>query len=288
MNVLDIIGSTGSWIVDKVNEVFFGFINQIVESSLGWAFELLSTFLVQMNDLNKFFDYNTYLKYSIYIAGGLLVVAVANEVLKQVSGNIYDGEQKSIETLAGQIIFAGALIFMLPWSVDNIFMKINNALISLLSGTDLDVSIFTLDSLNDIFNIQYFGLLVPILMLIIAIGFLIIGVVGAIRYWELIIAILIAPIVAISFVRRKEAIRVWIIEVVALTFTQTIHVLLLHMLIKVMTSADSIVKPLLIIGILVVMIKGPKVLRQYLYSTGAVSAGAGSLGSVAQIAMSLK
>lgn len=288
MNVLDIIGSTGSWIVDKVNEVFFGFINQIVESSLGWAFELLSTFLVQMNDLNKFFEYNTYLKYSIYIAGGLLVVAVANEVLKQVSGNIYDGEQKSIETLAGQIIFAGALIFMLPWSVDNIFMKINNALISLLSGTDLDVSIFTLDSLNDIFNIQYFGLLVPILMLIIAIGFLIIGVVGAIRYWELIIAILIAPIVAISFVRRKEAIRVWIIEVVALTFTQTIHVLLLHMLIKVMTSADSIVKPLLIIGILVVMIKGPKVLRQYLYSTGAVSAGAGSLGSVAQIAMSLK
>lgn len=288
MNVLDIIGSTGSWIVDKVNEVFFGFINQIVESSLGWAFELLSTFLVQMNDLNKFFDYNTYLKYSIYIAGGLLVVAVANEVLKQVSGNIYDGEQKSIETLAGQIIFAGALIFMLPWSVDNIFMKINNALISLLSGTDLDVSIFTLDSLNDIFNIQYFGLLVPILMLIIAIGFLIIGVVGAIRYWELIIGILIAPIVAISFVRRKEAIRVWIIEVVALTFTQTIHVLLLHMLIKVMTSADSIVKPLLIIGILVVMIKGPKVLRQYLYSTGAVSAGAGSLGSVAQIAMSLK
>lgn len=286
--MLDIIGSTGSWIVDKVNEVFFGFINQIVESSLGWAFELLSTFLVQMNDLNKFFDYNTYLKYSIYIAGGLLVVAVANEVLKQVSGNIYDGEQKSIETLAGQIIFAGALIFMLPWSVDNIFMKINNALISLLSGTDLDVSIFTLDSLNDIFNIQYFGLLVPILMLIIAIGFLIIGVVGAIRYWELIIAILIAPIVAISFVRRKEAIRVWIIEVVALTFTQTIHVLLLHMLIKVMTSADSIVKPLLIIGILVVMIKGPKVLRQYLYSTGAVSAGAGSLGSVAQIAMSLK
>lgn len=288
MNVLDIIGSTGSWIVDKVNEVFFGFINQIVESSLGWAFELLSTFLVQMNDLNKFFEYNTYLKYSIYIAGGLLVVAVANEVLKQVSGNIYDGEQKSIETLAGQIVFAGALIFMLPWSVDNIFMKINNALISLLSGTDLDVSIFTLDSLNDIFNIQYFGLLVPILMLIIAIGFLIIGVVGAIRYWELIIAILIAPIVAISFVRRKEAIRVWIIEVVALTFTQTIHVLLLHMLIKVMTSADSIVKPLLIIGILVVMIKGPKVLRQYLYSTGAVSAGAGSLGSVAQIAMSLK
>lgn len=288
MNILDIIGSTGSWIVDKVNEVFFGFINQIVESALGWAFELLSTFLVQMNDLNKFFEYNTYLKYSLYIAGGLLVVAVANEVLKQVSGNIYDGEQKSIETLAGQIIFAGALIFMLPWSVDNIFMKINNALISLLSGTDFDVDIFTLDSLNDIFNIQSFGLLVPILMLIVAIGFLIIGVVGAIRYWELIIAILIAPIVAVSFVRRKEAIRVWVIEVVALTFTQTIHVLLLHMLIKVMTAADSIVKPLLIIGILIVMIKGPKVLRQYLYSTGAVSAGAGSLGSVAQIAMALK
>lgn len=288
MNVLDIIGSTGSWIVDKVNEVFFGFINQLVESALGWAFELLSTFLVQMNDLNKFFEYNTYLKYSLYIAGGLLVVAVANEVLKQVSGNIYDGEQKSIETLAGQIIFAGALIFMLPWSVDNIFMKINNALIGLLSGTDFDVDVFTLDSLNDIFNIQSFGLLVPILMLIVAIGFLIIGVVGAIRYWELIIAILIAPIVAVSFVRRKEAIRVWVIEVVALTFTQTIHVLLLHMLIKVMTAADSIVKPLLIIGILIVMIKGPKVLRQYLYSTGAVSAGAGSLGSVAQIAMALK
>ena len=288
MNILDIIGSTGSWSVDKVNEVFFGFINKIVESALGWAFELLSTFLVQMNDLNKFFEYNTYLKYSLYIAGGLLVVAVANEVLKQVSGNIYDGEQKSIETLAGQIIFAGALIFMLPWSVDNIFMKINNALISLLSGTDFDVDIFTLDSLNDIFNIQSFGLLVPILMLIVAIGFLIIGVVGAIRYWELIIAILIAPIVAVSFVRRKEAIRVWVIEVVALTFTQTIHVLLLHMLIKVMTAADSIVKPLLIIGILIVMIKGPKVLRQYLYSTGAVSAGAGSLGSVAQIAMALK
>ncbi|MEG2110065.1 MAG: hypothetical protein RRY19_09790 [Clostridium sp.] len=288
MNILDIIGSTGSWIVDKVNEVFFGFINQLVESALGWAFELLSTFLVQMNDLNQFFEYNTYLKYSLYIAGGLLVVAVANEVLKQVSGNIYDGEQKSIETLAGQIIFAGALIFMLPWSVDNIFMKINNALISLLSSTDFDVDIFTLDSLNDIFNIQTFGLLVPILMLIIAVGFLIIGVVGAIRYWELIIAILIAPIVAVSFVRRKEAIRVWVIEVVALTFTQTIHVLLLHMLIKVMTAADSIVKPLLIIGILIVMIKGPKVLRQYLYSTGAVSAGAGSLGSVAQIAMALK
>ncbi|MGL5381736.1 conjugal transfer protein TrbL family protein [Clostridium sp.] len=288
MDILDVIGSTGSWIVDKVNEVFFGFINQLVESALGWAFELLSTFLIQMNDLNKYFDYSLYLTYAKYIAGGLLVVAIANEVLKQVSGNIYGGEQKSVGTITGQIIFSGSLIFMLPWSVDNVFMKINNALVGLLSGSDFGVDIFTIDSFTDLFNIQYFGLLVPLLMLTIAIGFLIIGVVGAIRYIELILAILIAPIVAISFVRTKEAIKVWVIEVVALTFTQTIHVLLLHMLIKVMTASDSIVKPLLVIGVLIVMIKGPKVLRQYLYSTGAVSATAGSVGSIAQIAVALK
>ena len=121
---------------------------------------------------------------------------------------------------------------------------------------------------------------------ILVIAIFVLGIAGAIRYIETLIAILIAPLVALSLINNSDGIQVWSREVIAIVFTQTIHFLLLQILLSIIGGVQNItIMVILSIGTIAVGLRGPQILRQYLYRTGTSSALVSSFGSVSRLGM---
>jgi len=86
--------------------------------------------------------------------------------------------------------------------------------------------------------------------------------------------------------------QVWIREVIAVIFTQTIHFLILQILLSIMGGVENMMMMIILsIGTIAVGLKGPQILRQYLYRTGTSStlvSSAGSAGRIGMISMMMK
>jgi hypothetical protein len=122
-----------------------------------------------------------------------------------------------------------------------------------------------------------------LLTLILVIGFFILGIAGGIRYIELIVVMLLAPIVSVSAVRNYDAINVWVRETVAIVFTQAIQLLLLKIMVASMMNLEGVQKILICIAILVVILRGPQVLRTFMYASGTGNAVVGAAGAAGRM-----
>lgn len=274
------------WFKEYVSEAIWGWFEDLTTDLLNSAFKLVVDNILAASDLYKYFeDLDKYLIYAQTLAGSLLVVTVVWQGFKQLSGRAFNEEEKSIETLAIQTIFSGFFIYFLPKSVSYLFLPANNAVAGLISsiGTEIVISEFQkkLGLLDSLANV---GGAVIMMMLILGIAFLILGIVSGIRYVELIIAVLAAPFSSISIVKNGEGVSVWARETTAIVFSQCIHILLLKIMMGIMGKVDGIMMIVLCLGVLSSMIKGPQILRTYLYSTGVSSASVGAIGQGTRMA----
>lgn len=274
-----------SWIAKKVSEAIWGFIYNLVADILTKAFQLITDLILKTSDINAYFKIDEYLHYSQAVAGALLILAVAWEGFKQQSGGVLPGDEKSISKLAGQTAVGGLSIFLLPWSVTHMFLPVNNTVIQFIQnvGIKIDTEVFK-KNLDMSAGVAGLGGTLILLIGVLAVGFFLLGVTAGIRYIDLIICILVAPFVAISAVRSYEAINIWVRETTAVVFTQAIHILLLEVLLNIMVNVSGVMMLLLCIGCLSVMIKGPNVLRKFMYSTGAGSSTVSAAGAGGRMA----
>jgi len=275
---------TNSFFVTKGKEIIWGFLYDLASDIASTAFELFTNFLINDTDLNKFFDINILVTYFQIIAGGLLIVFVAWEAFKQLSGGMIPTEEKSIGTLILQTVWAGFLIFFLPWSVTNIFLRLNNYLIKLIQS--IGIRIVPNQSFNILLEpgLTTLGTTLILMMVILFVAFLILGIIAGIRYAELAIVTLVAPLVAVSAVNQGEAISVWVRETVSIVFTQVVHVILLQLLISSLGRMGVFFNYVISLGIVVVMLRGPKVIRTFIYSTGTGSATVAAVGAAGRMA----
>ncbi len=273
------------WISEIISNSFWQGISSTIESMLDFMFDFISQVVVQPTEPGKYLtNFNEYLKGVQFFAGGLLVVFVIWSVFRQLSGVMYDNE-KSMGTYFMQVTFAGGLIYILPKAVILIFLPLNNALIGFIGSVGISTSRVN-DSFQSAWGLVKEEKVVMIMFLVLVIAIFILGIAGAIRYIETLIAILIAPLVAISVINNNDAINVWIRELIAIVFTQTIHFLLLQILLSIMGGVSNMVIMLILsIGTIAVGLKGPQILRQYLYKTGTSSALVSSAGSVSRLGM---
>jgi len=252
---------------------------------LDFIFDFISQVVIQPTEPGKYLtNFNEYLKGVQFFAGGLLVVFVIWSVFRQLSGVMYDNE-KSMGTYFMQVTFAGGFIYILPKAVILIFLPLNNALIGFIGSIGISTSRVN-DSFQSAWGLVKEEKVVMIMFLVLVIAIFVLGIAGAIRYIETLIAILIAPLVAISVINNNDAINVWIRELVAIVFTQTIHFLLLQILLSIMGGvSNTVIMLILSIGTIAVGLRGPQILRQYLYKTGTSSALVSSAGSVSRMGM---
>ena len=273
------------WISEIISNSFWQGISSAIESMLDFIFDFISQVVVQPTEPGKYLtNFNEYLKGVQFFAGGLLVVFVIWSVFRQLSGVMYDNE-KSMGTYFIQVTFAGGLIYILPKAVTLIFLPINNALIGFIGSVGISTSRVE-DSFQSAWGLVKEENVVMLMFLVLVIAIFVLGIAGAIRYIETLIAILVAPLVAISVINNNDAINVWIRELIAIVFTQTIHFLLLQILLSIMGGVSNMVIMLILsIGTIAVGLKGPQILRQYLYKTGTSSALVSSAGSVSRLGM---
>ena len=273
------------WISEIISNSFWQGISSAIESMLDFIFDFISQVVVQPTEPGKYLtNFNEYLKGVQFFAGGLLVVFVIWSVFRQLSGVMYDNE-KSMGTYFIQVTFAGGLIYILPKAVTLIFLPLNNALIGFIGSVGISTSRVN-DSFQSAWGLVKEENVVMLMFLVLVIAIFVLGIAGAIRYIETLIAILVAPLVAISVINNNDAINVWIRELIAIVFTQTIHFLLLQILLSIMGGVSNMVIMLILsIGTIAVGLKGPQILRQYLYKTGTSSALVSSAGSVSRLGM---
>ena len=273
------------WISEILSNSFWQGISSIIESLLDFTFDFISQVVIQPTEPGKYLaNFNEYLKGVQFFAGGLLVVFVIWSVFRQISGVMYNNE-KSMGTYFLHVTFAGGLIYILPKAVTLVFIPLNNALIGFIGSVGISTSRID-ESFQSAWGLIKEEKVVMVMFLILIIALFVLGIAGAIRYIETLIAILIAPLVAISIINNSDAFHVWTRELIAIVFTQTIHFLLLQILLSIMGGVGNMVIMIILsIGTIAVGLRGPQILRQYLYKTGTSSALVSSVGSASRLAM---
>lgn len=273
------------WIINAIREGIWNFFADLANDIINEALNLIVEMILKTSELNTYFDIKPYVEYAQYMAAALLTLAVAWEGFKQLSGGMIPEEEKSLETYIMQTTWAGFLIYFLPKSVTLIFLRANNAIIWLIRSVGVEINVDKFISpfgvLNDISNLGAFTIMI---LLILSISFMVLGVVAGIRHIELLITTVIAPFVAISAVRKGEAIQIWVMETTAIVFTQAIHFLLLQFLVVIMTNVSGVMMVILSVSAIVIMLRGPQQLRKYLYSSGAASASLQAVGQMSRFA----
>ena len=274
--------------VDWIKEILSGFFVEgaqtLFDGLLDFVFKCIAFSIIQPTEPGQYVTkFPSYLGGVQLFAAGLLIVFVVLAVFRQISGVLYMGD-KSLGTYAINITLAGAFIYVLPKIVTLVFIPINNSLIGWLAKIG-----FESGKISALLAAGYAAAMNPVIgvmFLILLLGLLAFAVAGAIRYIEVLIAILIAPIAAISLVNNGDGLQIWFRETISIVFTQTIHFLILQMLISIMVGIENItIMVLLSIGCVAVGLKGPQILRQFMYKTGTTSAAVSTAGSTSRIGM---
>jgi len=279
------------WIKEIISTSIWDTVETIIESLLNFMFKYITQVVIDPTEPGKYLtNFDEYLKGVQFFAGGLLVIFVVLAVFRQVSGVMYQNE-KSIGTYFIHVTFAGGLIYILPKTVTLVFLPLNNALIGFIGEIGIDVSRIE-DSFQSAWGLIIEENILRVMFLILIVALFALGIAGAIRYIETLIAILASPLVALSVINNSDGLQVWIREVIAVVFTQTIHFLILQILLSIMGGVENMMMIIILsIGTIAVGLKGPQILRQYLYRTGTSStlvSSAGSAGRIGMISMMMK
>lgn len=271
------------WLFSPVLEIIQKFLSELIIEIIEGAFSLIIEFIKTPTDINAYLPVQQFLGYIQILAGALLVLKVVWEVFGQITGNISNVSDRSVGRLVLQTMWAASLIFLLPIIVTDILIKINNYLMELvisIGGSAIDIELLRSTFVTS-------SNFVLILALIWAVAFFLLAIAGAIRYVELIIAILLAPTAALSVVRGSGALIAWASDTIAIVFTQAIHVLLLQLLALIITNTSGIMMFPLSFGVMAVVLKGPQVLRKYIYSSGTGSKVMPVVGGIGRMAVSV-
>ena len=273
------------WIKEIISTSIWDTVATIIESLLNFMFKYITQVVIDPTEPGKYLtNFEQYLKGVQFFAGGLLVIFVVLAVFRQLSGVMYQSE-KSIGTYFIHVTFAGGLIYILPKTVTLVFLPLNNLLISFIGEIGIDTTRIE-DSFQSAWGLIKEESVMKIIFLILIVALLALGIAGAIRYIETLIAILISPLVALSVINSSDGLNIWIREIVAIIFTQTIHFLILQILLSIMGGVENfMVMMILSIGTISVGLRGPQILRQYLYKSGTSSVLVSSAGSVGRIGM---
>lgn len=275
------------FIAEATSKGFWKMLADFATDTLNTAIELIVDTVVKLSNVDQYFDTNKYMPYIYSIAGALLVICIIKEAIKIQIGT---AENKSISHLSIRVVVSGVSIFFLPWSLKNIMIPLNNYLMQLVNSIGVEISV---DKMKEIFIRTLFdggatvATTIIFLVLVWAVALAIFAIAAGIRYGELVLAVIIAPVISTSFIKDGEGIQAWFVDTLCLVFTQLIHLILLQILIQINMNASNkgLIQIIISIGIVVVALRGPKVLSKYLFTSGVGGASIGAVGNTGRMAM---
>jgi len=279
--------NVANWFFELVKYIIFQLLGDIITSVYEFFVNCMIDLIFKHSSVAQLkvatFDFSSVLIFSQAIAASFLVFLVTLEAFeRQTSGFLGSKKENTITPIIGRAITAGALIYILPTIFMDTLLALNWNIIKGLK------SIMKYDAEG---MMAYYKVLVPgsitsyivlIASIVVLVAFGVLAFHAAVRFIELIVCILFAPFVAALFVKNGEYLATWIKHTCAIVFTQSFHVLFLLMSMKILlTDAGGLnelfkngpgigfTKFLTFVGIIVVAIRGPKIIKEFLYSSGA-------------------
>lgn len=273
-----------NWVTKNI----FGFIADMMESVLNFYGSIIGNIfeVVADQNLNSSLTENAS-KFVTLFALAFLALAAGKQILSvYVFGTAGDADEEPLQ-LVVRVAQAVAVIGSSSWIFNELlkFSKLfTNDLLS--SATEDDVSIHLLSLLDqavETFSMQAIGFIFTLLLILI--GLIIFSVVAGIRGAELTLMKILLPIFAVDLITtNRERWNNFITACVVTIMGYSLQLLLFKLCCMVFftveyggTGATSRVKLITVLGLLVFMIRTPKWLEKFIYSSGIGSATTSTL-----------
>jgi hypothetical protein len=247
------------------------------------AFEYLGDFILSTTALEKVPNLETLVSWSQMAGGCLVSFFFIKRVVEGLRDNLTGEGEPNFAEILGSTVVASALVVATP-TIVRMFISLNNMIVSgLTSSLSINVNIAgseILDKYTASGDLALANLHVIFMLLVWAIAFLVFSIIGALRYVELAILLVMGPISASAYVNRSSAYATYWQEAISVIFTQVAHVILAYWTIQ-WSSAGTFWGLISSIASAFIALRGPQVLRTYLYSSGTGS----MITGVSRIAM---
>lgn len=257
-------------------------LNDIVSGLLSEAFKGLTVVLFSPTDLSQVPMLQAQLPNIQYLCLSLLGVRAVWSYLQIMYSNVDGHMTITPSQLFGKTIFGGILIYLTPMLVFKVIIPINNALVNYISVWGVGFQKF--QSLADVLTLQNQAGFMIITILIFAICCVVLLVFNGIRYAEIIFNVIMGPVLATSLATNNgEGYQIWWRETLSVVLAQPAQYIILNIFFNSLMSAGFL-SYLSAIGALILMMRGPALIRQFLYSSGTSSALVGAAGSAGRMA----
>lgn len=257
-----------------MEDAIVNFINKMISDFASAGFELLGEYVIGITDISKIPSINTLMYWAQLAAASLGTLFFIKRLMEALRNEITDEAVANPAEIIGSFVVSIALVFATPYLIIQYIIPINNLLVK--SITQLGISLEMYDSFIDIMIGLDEGLHITFLLLVWVIAFIAFSIVAAIRYVDLAIILIMGPIVATTYTNRSQVYATYWTEAISVIFIQSIHVLLAYFIIQ--WAADgTFMSTIFSLAGVIVALRGPQVLRQFLYSsgTGGLVQGAG-------------
>lgn len=244
--------------------------SELATSFASAAFEYMGDFIISQSNTGKIPNIKTLVSWSQWAAGSLVTFFLLKRVVEGLRDNLTGESEPNFAEIIGSAALSMAMIFATP-KIVYMFIDINNAVVQgLTTSLGIDVNIagnefidkFTLGG-----DLALASLHLLFMVLVWAIALIVFAIVGALRYVELGFILVMGPISASTYTNRSGVLQTYWTEAIAVIFTQVAHVLLAYWIIQWSSNGDvwGLVSAL---ASAFISLKGPQILRQFLYSSG--------------------
>lgn len=275
---------TPSFIPDFMNpskmmeEAIINFINRMISDFASAGFELLGEYVIGITDINKIPSINTFILWSQMAASSLGSLFLIKRLMEAFRNELTDENSSNLAEIIGSYVISMALVFMTPYLITNYLISINNLFVKSVTNLGIKVSMYE-DFVDAMIGMDQ-GLHITFMMLAWVIAFIAFSIVAAIRYVDLAIVLIMGPLVATTYTNRSQVYATYWTEVISVVFVQSVHIVLAYFIIQ--WAADgTFMSTCFSLAAAVVALRGPQVLRQYLYAsgTGGMMQGAGRMAA---------
>ncbi|BCC80206.1 hypothetical protein BC30090_p332 (plasmid) [Bacillus cereus] len=262
--------------IEYLKELIGGLVNDFANA----CFDLLKIFLFNETDFSKYPYVHELYNIVFVISISLGVVFFSYNLLKILIGNLGGYNQRSVQEVVVKTVLAGFFSMTAPFIMTSVLIPINNAIVKMFLAKGLGTDTFAKFAVLP--TTAATSLFVCAFVMVIL--FIILTVQSLIRIAELLIQLAISPLVAWSMINEDmNLFNIWWREVISTIFTQSFHVTVLWLAFNQIGDANSVGEFVVGWVALGFTLFVPKMLRKYLYSTGAgrsavnVAGGAGKM-----------
>jgi hypothetical protein len=292
-----VIGGNENFTAENLSNIFeatiWKFFIKLASNLMDESIGIINKFIVEATNIKSIkdyiIDYSELLSFIQIISGTLLIFLIVNEAVERQASDLITTKDRNLVYLIGRTVLASVFIYLLPQTFAEILLKINSLLVGGISEkADFADGSFSIDIFLDVGD---FSVAVTIAFVLMSVAFFALAIIGIIRYLEIIITILLAPVSAAFFIKSNDKLSIWIREITSVIFAQSIYALLLAILVKVFEnnalenfeSTELFVKYIITTGIIAVMLKGPNLIRRFLYNYGNSTVTLNNIGYMGKI-----